>query len=150
MKEWILLMEVRPQIISLTSLVKQYFFEVSRQRKYALLLYFLRRNGKKNLRNKRVLVFARTQQRAERLAEALNNDKFIAASLHSEYSPAQREKIVEDFKSGAVQILVATDVMARGMDIPQLDSVVNYDVPHSSEDYVHRVGRTGRAGATGE
>ena len=96
-----------------------------------------------------VLVFCRTQQRAERLTESLKNDGFRAEFLHSNFSQRKREAALEAFKLRKIQVLVATDVVGRGIDIPSLPYVVNYDVPINPVDYVHRIGRTGRAGEKG-
>ncbi|WP_087018036.1 DEAD/DEAH box helicase [Thaumasiovibrio subtropicus] len=96
-----------------------------------------------------VLVFSRTKHGANRLARFLNENKITAAPIHGNKSQGARTKALADFKSGAVRVLVATDIAARGIDIPQLPQVVNFDLPHVSEDYVHRIGRTGRAGETG-
>lgn len=98
----------------------------------------------------RVLVFTSTRARADRVLEDLLKDGFEAAVLHSERTQAQREKALEDFRNGKLRVLVATDVAARGLDIASLPCVVNYDLPHDVETYVHRVGRTSRAAACGE
>ena len=97
-----------------------------------------------------VLVFTRTKHGANRLAEFLNKHGVAALAIHGNKSQGARTRALSEFKSGALQALVATDIAARGLDIEQLPHVVNFDLPHVSEDYVHRIGRTGRAGATGE
>lgn len=97
-----------------------------------------------------VLVFTKTKHGANRLAHHLEINHLNAAAIHGNKSQGARTKALADFKRGAIQILVATDIAARGLDIDQLPHVVNFDLPHVSEDYVHRIGRTGRAGATGE
>jgi ATP-dependent RNA helicase RhlE len=97
-----------------------------------------------------VLVFTRTRLGANRLARNLERDGINATAIHSNRTQGEREKALADFKSGAVRILVATDVASRGLDIEDLPIVVNYELPHSPEDYVHRIGRTGRAGSQGE
>jgi len=97
-----------------------------------------------------VLVFTRTRLGANRLARALERDGINATAIHSNRTQAEREKALADFKSGIVRVLVATDVASRGIDIEELPIVVNYELPHSPEDYVHRIGRTGRAGSSGE
>jgi ATP-dependent RNA helicase RhlE len=99
---------------------------------------------------RQVLVFTRTRLGANRLARALERDAIDATAIHSNRTQAEREKALADFKSGAVRVLVATDVASRGIDIEDLPIVVNYELPHSPEDYVHRIGRTGRAGSSGE
>jgi ATP-dependent RNA helicase RhlE len=97
-----------------------------------------------------VLVFTRTKHGANRLAEYLNKHGVTALAIHGNKSQAARTRALTEFKSGELQALVATDIAARGLDIEQLPHVVNFDLPHVPEDYVHRIGRTGRAGATGE
>jgi ATP-dependent RNA helicase RhlE len=96
-----------------------------------------------------VLVFVRTKHGAERLARKLAGFGLKAASLHADRTQQQRTAAVEGFRSGRFQVLVATDVAARGLDIDGITHVVNFEVPSSRETYVHRVGRTGRAAATG-
>ncbi|HEX5757309.1 MAG TPA: DEAD/DEAH box helicase [Arenimonas sp.] len=97
-----------------------------------------------------ILVFGRTKHGCNRLSEQLEKAGISSAAIHGNKSQSARQKALNDFKSGDVRVLVATDVAARGLDIPQLPMVVNYDLPMVAEDYVHRIGRTGRAGATGE
>jgi ATP-dependent RNA helicase RhlE len=97
-----------------------------------------------------VLVFTRTKHGANRLAEYLNKHDVTALAIHGNKSQGARTRALSEFKTGKLQALVATDIAARGLDIEQLPHVVNYDLPHVPEDYVHRIGRTGRAGATGE
>jgi ATP-dependent RNA helicase RhlE len=99
---------------------------------------------------KQVLVFTRTRLGANRLARALERDGINATAIHSNRTQAEREKALADFKNGDVHVLVATDVASRGIDIEDLPIVVNYELPFSPEDYVHRIGRTGRAGSRGE
>jgi ATP-dependent RNA helicase RhlE len=97
-----------------------------------------------------VLVFARTKRNCDRLAQSLVKDGLDAAAIHGGKSQGARTKALAHFKSGKVRVLVATDIAARGLDINQLPHVVNYELPHVPEDYVHRIGRTGRAGHEGE
>ncbi len=97
-----------------------------------------------------VLVFTRTKHGANRLAEQLGNDGLTAAAIHGNKSQGARTRALADFKRGAVRVLVATDIAARGLDIDQLPHVVNFELPNVPEDYVHRIGRTGRAGNEGE
>jgi ATP-dependent RNA helicase RhlE len=99
---------------------------------------------------RQVLVFCRTRLGANRLARGLERDGIDATAIHSNRTQAEREKALADFKNGTVRVLVATDVASRGIDIEDLPIVVNYELPHSPEDYVHRIGRTGRAGSSGE
>jgi len=97
----------------------------------------------------KVLVFSRTKHGAEKLSKALHNKGFKAESIHGDKSHSKRQKALKLFKENIVQILVATDVAARGLDIPDVSHVINFDVPATFEDYIHRIGRTGRAGKTG-
>ncbi|TDR72520.1 DEAD/DEAH box helicase [Paludibacterium purpuratum] len=97
-----------------------------------------------------VLVFTRTKHGANRLAEKLTKSGIAAAAIHGNKSQGARTRALADFKSSALQVLVATDIAARGLDIDQLPHVVNFELPNVAEDYVHRIGRTGRAGHTGE
>lgn len=97
-----------------------------------------------------VLVFTRTKHGANRLAEKLVKDGLQAAAIHGNKSQAARTRALDDFKSGKISVLVATDIAARGLDIDQLPQVVNFELPNVPEDYVHRIGRTGRAGAAGQ
>jgi len=96
-----------------------------------------------------VIVFSNTKIGAGRLARQLEKDGLNAASIHGDKTQQERLKTLDDFKEGRVSVLVATDVAARGLDIAELPAVINYDLPYSPEDYVHRIGRTGRAGASG-
>jgi len=96
-----------------------------------------------------VLVFTRTKRMASKLTDKVNNMGFAAAEIHSNRSMGQRRQALEGFKRGRYQILIATDIAARGIDVTGIELVVNYDMPANSEDYVHRIGRTGRAGKTG-
>jgi superfamily II DNA/RNA helicase len=97
----------------------------------------------------KVLLFGRTKHGVEKLSQVLSREGFRAASIHGNKSQPQRQRALKDFKEDRVQILVATDVAARGLDIPNVTHVINYDVPSSFDDYVHRIGRTGRAGKRG-
>ena len=97
-----------------------------------------------------ILVFGKTKHGCNRLAEQIEKSGISTVAIHGNKSQAQRLKALRDFKSGQARVLVATDVAARGLDIPQLPVVINYDLPMVAEDYIHRIGRTGRAGATGE
>lgn len=100
--------------------------------------------------NDQVLVFGRTKHGCNRLAEQLEDAGLKAVAIHGNKSQAQRQKALRDFKANKARVLVATDVAARGLDIPNLPLVINFDLPMVAEDYVHRIGRTGRAGAQGE
>ena len=119
-------------------------------------MYYVDKASKPNLliemmlaSNDQTLVFSRTKHGANNLAKKLIKENITAAAIHGNKSQAQRTKALHDFKQGGVQVLVATDIAARGIDIEQLARVINFDLPHVPEDYVHRIGRTGRAGATG-
>jgi len=118
---------------------------VAREKKRELLSYLIQTRGLKQ-----VLVFSGTRIGANRLAHQLRRDHIHADAIHGDKSQAEREAALADFKSGKTNVLVATDVASRGLDIEGLPQVINFDVPHSPEDYVHRIGRTGRAGLTGE
>ncbi|MDF2178050.1 DEAD/DEAH box helicase [Aliiglaciecola sp. CAU 1673] len=124
--------------------VSQTIHPVDKSQKRPLLSYLI---GSGNWRQ--VLVFTRTKHGANRLAQQLEKDGLTAAAIHGNKSQGARTKALADFKSGGVRVLVATDIAARGLDIDQLPHVVNFELPHVPEDYVHRIGRTGRAGNEG-
>ena len=124
--------------------IDQVFYTVDRQRKRELLSHMI---GTKNWRQ--VLVFTRTKHGANRLATQLESDGLPSAAIHGNKSQGARTRALRDFKTGKVRVLVATDVAARGLDIERLPHVVNYELPHVPEDYVHRIGRTARAGQKG-
>jgi ATP-dependent RNA helicase RhlE len=125
--------------------VSQALYPVASGLKGALLVELLR-NG----RIDDALVFTRTKHRADRLCKVLNRSGITAERIHGNRSQAQRTRALAGFKSGEYRVLVATDIAARGIDVEALGHVVNFDVPTVPEDYIHRVGRTGRADATGE
>src|SRR5450755_2454371 len=125
--------------------VTQLVYEVPKHLKPALLLHLLR-DPLMNM----VLVFSRMKHSADRIARNLEMKGIKTAALHSNRSQNQRLRALKDFKSGAVRVLVATDIAARGIDVDGISHVVNYDFPMHSEDYVHRIGRTGRAHAVGD
>jgi ATP-dependent RNA helicase RhlE len=120
--------------------VEQRVYPVDRNRKRELLSHLI---GKGNWQQ--VLIFTRTKHGANRLTEQLQQDGISAAAIHGNKSQGARTKALDDFKRGAIRALVATDIAARGIDIDQLPHVVNYELPNVPEDYVHRIGRTGRA-----
>jgi ATP-dependent RNA helicase RhlE len=126
-------------------LVTHVLHPVAREKKRELLSYLVQTRGLKQ-----VLVFCGTRIGANRLAHQLRKDRIHADAIHGDKTQAEREAALADFKSGKTAVLVATDVASRGLDIEGLPQVINFDVPHSPEDYVHRIGRTGRAGLTGE
>ena len=126
-------------------LVTQYLYHVEANRKRELLSHLVKANGWAQ-----VLVFTKTKHGANRLASQLQKDGINADAIHGNKSQNARIRALEDFKEGKVKVLVATDIAARGLDIEELPHVVNFDMSHIPEDYVHRIGRTGRAGITGE
>ena len=125
--------------------IEQVIHFVDKNRKRELLSFLI---GSENW--KQVLVFTRTKHGANRLAKQLEADGLRAAAIHGNKSQGARTKALADFKQGKVRVLVATDIAARGLDIDQLPHVVNFELPNIPEDYVHRIGRTGRAGNEGE
>ena len=125
--------------------VTQLVYEIPKHLKTALLLHLLR-----DPQMDMVLVFSRMKHAADRLARQLEQAGVRTATLHSNRSQAQRLRALKDFKSGAVRVLVATDIAARGIDVDGISHVVNYDFPMQAEDYIHRIGRTGRANAIGD
>jgi ATP-dependent RNA helicase RhlE len=125
--------------------IEHWIHPVDKTKKPALLTHLIEKNNWRQ-----VLVFTRTKHGANRLVKQLDKSKIEAAAIHGNKSQSARTKALAGFKSGEIRILVATDIVARGLDIDQLPQVVNYDLPNVSEDYVHRIGRTGRAGASGE
>jgi ATP-dependent RNA helicase RhlE len=126
-------------------LVTHVMHPVAREKKRELLAYLIQTRGLRQ-----VLVFTGTRIGANRLAHQLRRDHIQADAIHGDKSQAEREAALADFKAGKTAVLVATDVASRGLDIEGLPQVINFDVPHSPEDYVHRIGRTGRAGLPGE
>lgn len=143
-------MLVRPEYIEVTpdtaaaEAVVQKLHMVNKDNKLPLLLHLIEKKPAE-----RILVFARTRTWANRLTDKLAAHGISVAALHGSKSQSLRKRTLEEFKDGKIQILVATDVAARGLDISNLPFVVNYDIPNSPEDYVHRIGRTGRAGVSG-
>lgn len=139
-----------PQIIEVarenapTELVTHIVYPVDNKRKKELLSSLIIKNDWKQ-----VLVFARTKHGSNKLAHLLTLDGIVAEAIHGNKSQSARTKTLADFKSGALRVLVATDIAARGLDIDQLPHVVNFELPNVPEDYVHRIGRTGRAGREG-
>ena len=127
------------------ALVSQLVLPVDRERKRELLTHLV-----KSGRVEQALVFTRTKHGANRLAEQLARDGIAATAIHGNKSQGQRVRALDDFKAGRASILVATEVASRGLDIEELPHVVNYELPMVAEDYIHRIGRTGRAGSTGD
>ncbi|MCB1916733.1 MAG: DEAD/DEAH box helicase [Rhodocyclaceae bacterium] len=128
-----------------SELVQQAIYMIGQKQKRELLAHLIR--GHQWFQ---VLVFTRTKHGANKLSEYLNKHEVTAMAIHGNKSQTARTRALEQFKSGELQVLVATDIAARGLDIDQLPHVVNFDLPNVSEDYVHRIGRTGRAGSEGE
>ncbi|MDY7548160.1 DEAD/DEAH box helicase [Glaciimonas sp. Gout2] len=130
---------------STVEVIQQKIHPVDRDKKHPLLAHLIKAHSWRQ-----VLVFTRTKHGANKLVEQLGKDGISGMAIHGNKSQSARTKALAEFKDGSLQVLVATDIAARGIDIDQLPHVVNYDLPNVPEDYVHRIGRTGRAGATGE
>jgi len=130
---------------SISELVTHVVHPVERDRKRELLAHLIKSHDLKQ-----VLVFVRTKHGASRLAQQLERDGITATSIHGDKSQPQRTQALAEFKQGTVRALVATDVAARGLDIEDLPHVVNFELPTTPEDYIHRIGRTGRAGTKGD
>ena len=126
------------------SQVEQVVYGVDSHRKRELTSYLI---GSRNW--KQVLIFTRTRQGCDALAKEMCKDGIKTQSIHGDKSQGARERALAEFKEGKIRALVATDVAARGLDIDQLQYVINYELPYIAEDYIHRVGRTGRAGSSG-
>jgi superfamily II DNA/RNA helicase len=139
-----LTIEVSPRNVA-ASTVKQWVVPVDKKRKTELFIHLLKKH-----RWGQVLVFAKTRVGVDQLVERLQALGLNADGIHGDKPQATRQRALDRFKANEVQILVATDVAARGLDIDDLPTVVNLDLPIVAEDYVHRIGRTGRAGLTGE
>lgn len=125
--------------------IEQVVYPVPTASKTALLLNLLETND-----FERVIIFTRTKRGADRLAHILMARDHSAGTMHADRSQSQRERVLRDFSNGKTGVLVATDIASRGIDIDSVTHVINYDVPHAPQDYVHRVGRTGRAGNLGQ
>jgi ATP-dependent RNA helicase RhlE len=132
------------RIDATSNLIAQVVHPVDKDRKRALLTHLITSGDWRQ-----VLVFARTKHGASRLAEQLDRDGITADAIHGNKNQSQRTRVLSQFKAGKLRVLVATDVAARGLDIELLPHVVNFELPNVSEDYLHRIGRTGRAGAEG-
>lgn len=130
---------------STVEVIEQKIHPVDRDKKHPMLAHLIKTNNWSQ-----VLVFTRTKHGANKLVEQLEKDGISGMAIHGNKSQSARTRALSEFKDGSLQVLVATDIAARGIDIDQLPHVVNYDLPNVPEDYVHRIGRTGRAGATGE
>jgi ATP-dependent RNA helicase RhlE len=128
----------------ISSTIRQILHPVDIEKKLELLSYLI---GSRNY--KQVLVFVRKKSEADEVAEELNRSGLKTVTIHGDKSVGARSRALGDFRDGKVRVLVATDIAARGLDIKELDVVINYDIPHVTQDFVHRVGRTGRAGRGG-
>ncbi len=135
---------VIPEEITLDA-VRQYVYPVDHEKKTELLLELMKKNSWLKF-----LIFVKTRNRAERLVKKLIHAGYIAQAIHGDKSQGARTKALAEFKKDNASILVATDLAARGLDIERLPLVINFDLPHLKEDYIHRIGRTGRAGQIGE
>ena len=136
--------EVTP-VSSTAELIAQKVMFVDRENKRPLLKHIL---DDKAL--KRVIVFSRTKHGANRISEYLAQNGILSEAIHGNKSQTARQKALENFRTGKIRVLIATDIAARGIDIDEITHVINFDLPNVSEDYVHRIGRTARAGASGE
>ena len=140
----------KPKLIEVDSMgtsansVEQIVYPVEKEKKTELLSYLI---GSRNY--KQVLVFVRKKEVADEVSKELNLSGLVTAVIHGGKSSGERSRALAGFKEGKIRVLVATDIAARGLDIPALGVVMNYDIPHVTGDYIHRIGRTGRAGAKG-
>jgi len=125
--------------------IEHWLYPVDKKQKNALLKKLIKDNDWQQ-----VLVFCKTKQTANRLVHFLKLQAISVAAIHGDKSQGARTRALSEFKNSQIQVLVATDLAARGLDIPQLPQVVNYDLPHVAQDYIHRIGRTGRAGVSGQ
>ncbi|UXX79043.1 DEAD/DEAH box helicase [Reichenbachiella carrageenanivorans] len=135
--------EVSP-VSSTAETIQQYLYYTNRSDKKKLLMHIL-----KDEKMDQVLIFGRTKHGADRIVRDLQKHKIKSAAIHGDKAQNQRQKALTDFKSGKLRVLVATDIAARGIDIDKLKYVINFDVPEAAETYVHRIGRSGRAGESG-
>lgn len=135
--------EVAP-VSSVVDTIEQYIYFVEKQEKKDLLISLLKKDTRKS-----ILVFSRTKHGADRIARILSKAGIGSAAIHGNKSQNARQRALSNFKSNEIRVLIATDIAARGIDIDQLELVINYDLPDVAETYVHRIGRTGRAGNNG-
>ena len=136
--------EVSPPAVPIEA-IHQAVYPVDSSQKVDLLVALMQAHGDFD----RTLVFCGTKQRSDAVARGLERAGIPTLTMHSDRTQEQRQKALERFREGKVRVLVATDVVSRGIDVDDISHVVNYDVPHSPEDYVHRIGRTARAGKGG-
>jgi ATP-dependent RNA helicase RhlE len=139
---------VAPQATTVEK-VDQYVTFVNQSEKQALLTMMLRAGFSDRGNMDRVLIFTRTKHGADRVVKLLNGNGIAANAIHGNKSQPQRERALAEFKAGRVKILIATDIAARGIDVSGVSHVINFELPNVPEQYVHRIGRTARAGATG-
>jgi len=125
--------------------IEQHFYSAPREAKIDLLLHALEAEHMQS-----VLVFSRTKHGADKICRRLDRGGVASVAIHSNRTQAQRDRALEGFKAGKFRVLVATDIAARGIDVIGISHVINYDIPPYAEDYIHRIGRTGRAGASGD
>ena len=131
-------------VSSTVDTVDQRIYFVEKPEKKGLLISLLKQESDKS-----VLVFSRTKHGADSISHILKKAGIRSEAIHGNKSQGQRQRALGDFKSGKIQVMVATDIAARGIDINELNMVINYDLPDVAETYVHRIGRTGRAGRSG-
>lgn len=131
-------------VSSTATLVEQSVYYVTRENKHSLLKHVLHNNHIEH-----ALVFTRTKRGADKVTKALNNSGIKAESIHGNKSQGARERALKGFKNRTIRVLVATDIASRGIDVDKLSHVINYEIPEQAETYVHRIGRTGRAGSSG-
>ncbi len=131
-------------ISSTAETIKQYLYYTNRSSKKDLLCHILQ-----DKKIDQVLLFSRTKHGADKIDRNLKKHKIKSAAIHGDKAQNQRQKVLAQFKAGEVRVLVATDIAARGIDIDKLKYVINYDIPNIAETYVHRIGRSGRAGEEG-
>lgn len=133
---------VAPEEVTASN-IKQDFRRIKEIDKYSTLI------GELDIREGSILVFVKTKRGADQLAFKLNKDDYDSKAIHGDLRQSQRDRVINDFRKEKCRILIATDVVARGLDIPHIKHVINYDMPQCPEDYIHRIGRTARAGADG-
>ncbi|WP_422930501.1 DEAD/DEAH box helicase [Singulisphaera sp. PoT] len=124
--------------------IRQYYVTIENDRKFELLVHLLKRDEPSQC-----IVFTRTKRGAERLAEKLRGKVSGVAAIHGDLAQSVRNRVMQGFRSGSISVLIATDVVGRGIDVNDISHVINYDVPDDAENYVHRIGRTGRMGKNG-
>ncbi len=124
--------------------IKQYYITIENERKFDLLVHLLQRD-----RPRQCIVFTRTKRGADKLADKLSNKVSSVATIHGDLAQSVRNRVMQAFRDATINVLVATDVVGRGIDVNDISHVINYDIPDDAENYVHRIGRTGRMGKDG-